>query len=223
MHESPRRSNHLQRRLPKGEDRLKSAKHQGTNQPKRCGTEFNRQPQKRLRCVHNLGIMLVPSRFLPLTALNPTAAHHCASLPSWSGRMIDMKEFFASLFLSGVLCLSAFGAPLSSNARTVVPSAVQQMISVDYRALRDSATAHALKDRVLPDSLKQFEKALKGAGIDPEKDVEQLTLVNYRSQKGPRSIGIAQGPFKKAEFLQKMRAKKVHPEKYQLSYLYPMG
>src|SRR5271166_4408250 len=55
MHESPRRSNHLQRRLPKGEDRLKSAKHQGTNQPKRCGTEFNRQPQKRLRCVHNLG------------------------------------------------------------------------------------------------------------------------------------------------------------------------
>ena len=137
--------------------------------------------------------------------------------------MIDMKQFFASLFLSGVLCLSAFGAPLSSNARTVVPSAVQQMISVDYRALRDSATAHALKDRVLPDSLKQFEKALKGAGIDPEKDVEQLTLVNYRSQKGPRSIGIAQGPFKKAEFLQKMRAKKVHPEKYQLSYLYPMG
>src|SRR5208337_2136490 len=58
MHESPRRSNHLQRRLPKGEDRLKSAKHQGTNQPKRCGTEFNRQPQKRLRCVHNLGYNL---------------------------------------------------------------------------------------------------------------------------------------------------------------------
>src|SRR5271157_4002576 len=61
MHESPRRSNHLQRRLPKGEDRLKSAKHQGTNQPKRCGTEFNRQPQKRLRCVHNLGSTLSTS------------------------------------------------------------------------------------------------------------------------------------------------------------------
>src|SRR5271165_2845743 len=137
--------------------------------------------------------------------------------------MIDMKQFFASLFLSGVLCLSAFGAPVSSNARTVVPSAVQQMISVDYRALRDSETARALKDRVLPDSLKQFEKALKGAGIDPEKDVEQLTFVNYRSANGPRSIGIAQGPFKKAEFLQKMRTAKVRPEKYQLSYIYPMG
>jgi len=134
-----------------------------------------------------------------------------------------MKRFLASVFLSGVLCLPAFAAPLSSNARTVVPSAIQQIISVDYRALRDSQTARALKDRVLPDNLKQFETALKEVGIDPDKDMEQLTLVSYRSPKGPRVIGIAQGPFKKAEFLQKMRAKKVHPEKYQLSYLYPMG
>ena len=119
--------------------------------------------------------------------------------------------------------MPAFAAPLSSNARTVVPSAIQQIISVDYRALRDSPTARALKDRVLPDYLKQFETALKAAGIDADKDVEQLTLISYRSSKGPRSIGIAQGPFKKAEFLQKMKAAKVRPEKYQLSYLYPMG
>src|SRR5271157_4921185 len=132
---------------------------------------------------------------------------------------MTMKQFFASLLLSGVLCLPAFAAPLSSNARTVVPSAVQQMISVDYRALRDSATARALKDRVLPDSLKQFEKALKGVGIDPEKDVEQLTFVNYRSQKGPRKIGNGQGPVQEGGIPQKMRAKKIHPEKYQLSYL----
>src|SRR5271167_817323 len=59
MHESPRRSNHLQQRVLKGEDRLKLAKHQGANQPKRCGTEFNRLPQKRLRCVHNLGSTVI--------------------------------------------------------------------------------------------------------------------------------------------------------------------
>jgi len=134
-----------------------------------------------------------------------------------------MKQFVPTLFLSGVLCLPAFAAPLSSNARTVIPSAVQQMISVDYRQLRDSPAAHALRDRLLPDNLKQFEVALKGAGIDPDKDVEQLTLIAYRSPKGPLSIGIAQGSFKKADFLQKMKAKKVRPEKYQLSYLYPMG
>ena len=136
---------------------------------------------------------------------------------------MSMKQFVTGLFLSGALILSAFAAPLSSNARTVVPSAVQQMISVDYRALRDSPAAQALRDRVLPDNLKEFETALKATGIDPYKDVEQLTLVIYRSPKGPRSIGIAQGAFKKAEFLQKMKAKKVRPEKYGLAYIYPMG
>src|SRR5271157_3454314 len=127
-----------------------------------------------------------------------------------------MKQFLTGLFLSCALCVPALSAPLSSSARAAIPSAIQQIISVDYRALRDSPTAHALRDRVLPDYLKQFETALKGAGIDPDKDVEQLTLISYRSATGPRSIGIAQGPFKKAEFLQKMRATKVRPEKYQL-------
>ncbi len=137
---------------------------------------------------------------------------------------MSMKQFLTSLFLSVVFCLPAVAAPLSSNARTVVPSAVQQIISVDYRALRDSPPARALKDRVLPDNLKEFETALKGAGIDPERDVEELTFVSYRPAKGGlRSIGIAQGPFKQKEFLQKMRLKKIRPEKYLLSYLYPMG
>jgi hypothetical protein len=134
-----------------------------------------------------------------------------------------MKQLFTSLFLSGALCVSAYAAPVSSSARTAIPFAIQQIISVDYRALRDSPTARALQNRVMPDYLKEFETALKGAGIDPKRDVEQLTMINYRSAKGPRMIGIAQGPFKKAEFLQKMRANKVRPEKYQLSYIYPMG
>ena len=135
-----------------------------------------------------------------------------------------MKQFLTGLFLSAVFCLPAFAAPLSSNARTVVPSAIQQIISIDYRTLRDSPSARALKDRVLPDNLKEFENALKGAGIDPDKDMEQLTFVTYRSAKsGLRSIAIAQGPFKQKEFLQKMRLKKIKPEKYLLSYIYPMG
>ncbi len=137
---------------------------------------------------------------------------------------MSMKQSLIGLLLSAVFCLPACAAPLSSNARTVVPSAIQQIISVDYRALRDSSTARALKDRVLPDSLKQFETALKGAGIDLDKDVEQLTFVTYRPAKGSlHSIGIAQGSLKQKEFLQKMRVKKIKPEKYLLSYLYPMG
>ena len=137
---------------------------------------------------------------------------------------MGMKQFVYGLILTALACLPALGAPLSSNARTVIPSAIQQVISVDYRALRGSQTALALKNRVLPDNLKQFETALRAFGIDPSKDVEQLTFVSYRPGKsGLYAIGIAQGPFKQREFLQKMRLKKIKPEKYLLSYLYPMG
>lgn len=135
-----------------------------------------------------------------------------------------MKKLLSRLILTSLLCVPAFAAPLSSNARTVIPSAIQQIISVDYRALRGSQTALALKNRVLPDNLKQFENALRVYGIDPNKDVDQITFVTYRTPKNALSaIGIAQGPLKQKEFLQKMRVKGVKPEKYLLSYLYPMG
>ncbi len=137
---------------------------------------------------------------------------------------MPMKQLFVSFFLSGVLCLPASAAPLSSNAQTVIPSAVQQIISVNYRDLRDSQTAQALRDRVMPDNIKQFESALKGAGIDPEKDVEQLTFVSFHGTGAMvYSIGIAQGPFKQKDFLAKMKVKKIKPVKYFLADLYPMG
>ena len=130
---------------------------------------------------------------------------------------------FALAFVSALPEIAA-AAPLSSNARTVIPSAIQQIISVDYRELRNSPSARALKDRVMPDTLKQFEQALRATGIDPDKDAEQLTFISYRGAKNALySIGIAQGPFKQKEFLQKARLKKIKPEKYLLTYIYPMG
>lgn len=137
---------------------------------------------------------------------------------------MPMKQFFVSVFLSGLLCLPASAAPLSSNAQTVIPSAVQQIISVNYRDLRDSQTAQALRDRVMPDNIKQFESALKGAGVDVDRDIEQLTFISYRAPGAKvYGIGIAQGPFKQKDFLAKMKVRKVKPVKYFLADIYPMG
>ena len=134
-----------------------------------------------------------------------------------------MKQLFTGL-LVGVLCLPAAAAPLSTSARTVIPSAVQQIISVDYRDLRDSATAQALRNRIMPDNIKQFETALRSVGINPETDAEELTFVSYRGPKNVLyGIGIAQGPFKQREFLAKAKAKKIKPTKYLLADIYPMG
>jgi hypothetical protein len=134
-----------------------------------------------------------------------------------------MKTLKGGLCVLLVLSAVAWSMPLGSSARTVIPSDIQQIISVDYRALKNSDTAMAMKQQVLPPSLKEFEGALRGVGIDPDKDVEQLTFASYRSGKqGVRVVGVAQGQFAMATVLKKMRLQKVKPIKLRNSDIYPM-
>lgn len=132
-----------------------------------------------------------------------------------------LKAFACALILS---CAVALALPMGSSARSVIPSDVQQIISVDYRTLRNSETAMALKQQVLPDSLKQFESALKGVGVDPERDVEQLTFASYRTaKKDVRVVGVAQGTFPTKAFFRKMRLQKIKAHKIRNADLWPMS
>src|SRR5580700_6260741 len=127
---------------------------------------------------------------------------------------------FAVLLLCAV---AGFAMPIASSARSMVPSEIQQLISVDYRTLKDSPTAMALKQQVLPDNLKQFEAALKNIGIDPDKDVDTLAFASFRAGKqGVRGVGVADGPFDKKLVLKKMKLQKFVPKKYGTADLYPM-
>jgi hypothetical protein len=135
-----------------------------------------------------------------------------------------MKTLCRILMAAMLLSAPGWAMPLGTNARTVIPSDVQQIISVDYRALRSSDTAMQLKAQVLPQALKQFEEALKGVGIIPDRDVEQLTFASYRVPKqGVRVVGIAQGQFPAKAFAKKMALKKVRPGKYRNALLYAMS
>jgi len=133
----------------------------------------------------------------------------------------------ALLLVITILILVAapgWGAALGTAAGSVIPSQVQQIITVDYRQLSQSPTALALKAKVLPDNLKELETALRGVGVDPDKDVDSLTFASFRTQeKGVRIIGIAQGQFSRAKFIKNMRTKKIKPAKYHTSFLYPIG
>jgi hypothetical protein len=137
-----------------------------------------------------------------------------------------MKNFKICLNVVGVAAVLvgvASAMPLNGSARAVVPADLQQLISVDYRALRDSPTAMQLKQQVLPDNLKQFEEALKGVGIDPTKDIDSLSFAAFRTQKeGIKSIGVAAGPFSMKVVVKKMTAAKIKPTKYNQSSIYPM-
>ena len=94
-----------------------------------------------------------------------------------------MKLFGIILLLSAGFCLPAAAAPLSNNARTVIPQDVQQIISVDYRGLRDSAVARALKDQVIPDSIKQFESSCAVSASIPSATPSRSPSSSYRGQK----------------------------------------
>ena len=132
-------------------------------------------------------------------------------------------RIFKVCLVSALLVSMAYAMPLNSSARTCVPADLLQLISVDYRALKDSPTAMALKQQLMPDNIKQFEAALKGIGIDPEKDVDTLTFASFRSGKqGVRGVGVAAGPFNMKAVLKKMKLQNYKPKKYGTSELYPM-
>jgi len=119
---------------------------------------------------------------------------------------------------------AAWAMPLGSSSRVVIPSDIQQIISVDYRAIHNSPTAEALKDQLLPESLKQFENALKSVGIDSERDVDQLTFAAYRlGKQGVKVVGMAQGSFSSKVVLKRVRLKKIAPTKYRTAEIFAMG
>jgi hypothetical protein len=132
-----------------------------------------------------------------------------------------MKNLCFAMLL---LCATAGSAmPIASSARALVPAEIQQLIGVDYRALKDSPTAQQLKEQVLPENLKHLETSLKSIGIDADHDLEQLTFASFRTEKqGVQTIGVAQGSFSAKAVLKKLKAKKIAGTKYGTAILYPM-
>ena len=130
-----------------------------------------------------------------------------------------VKICLASLLLVSM----AYAMPLNSSARSCVPADLLQLISVDYRSLKDSPTAMSLKQQLMPDNIKQFEAALKAIGLDPEKDVDTLTFASFHAGKqGVKTVGVAAGPFNMKAVLKKMKLQQFVPKKYGTAEIYPM-
>ena len=118
----------------------------------------------------------------------------------------------------------AFASALGTAARAVIPAEVQQIITVDYRKMTASQAALALKQRLMPDNLKQFETALKGVGITSDRDLDQLTFASFRAPDGTLHIlGIASGNFQRKAVLKQMSKRKIRPTRYRETPLYAMS
>jgi hypothetical protein len=136
-----------------------------------------------------------------------------------------MRRTLVALLLAAlVVALPASAATLSTAASIVIPAETQQIITVDYRKMNNAPSALALKQRVLPDALKQFEQALRGVGINTETDVDTLTFASFRAKKvGLRALGIAQGNLSRTKVLRQLKLKKIKGETYRTATLYPMA
>lgn len=127
------------------------------------------------------------------------------------------------LFLATGLCSAA---ELSSDAKGAIPREVQQIISVDYRAMQNSSAAMELKDRVLPPELKRLESALKTSGLKVDQDADVLTFAAFRdspSSQGSHIMGVAQGQFHTREIMANFAKNKVKPAVLRNNNIYPMG
>ena len=121
---------------------------------------------------------------------------------------------------------AAHAAQLSTDARGAIPRDVQQLVVVDYRAMQNSPAAMALRDRVMPPDLKQFDEALQHSGLNDNHDVDQLAFALFRpSSKSDDvvTLGIAQGQFPYDDIMANFKKHGVKPKLLRTNKIYPMG
>lgn len=145
----------------------------------------------------------------------------------------------AAMMLAAVLPAPA--AQLSTDARGAIPHDVQQLVVIDYRAMQNSTAAMALRNRVEPPELKQFDEALSKFTLKPvlpsgkpspnpgepiDQYVDELAFALFRPAPGSdalQSVGIAQGQFPTDDILASFRSQKLKPTMVRTNSIYPMS
>jgi hypothetical protein len=144
-------------------------------------------------------------------------------------KSVAQSGFWSKMCLTAALAcavtLPAVAAQLSADARSAIPKDIQQLITVDYRAMQNSTAAMDLKNRVLPPDIKQLEDALKTSGLNENQDVDALAFASFRTTdvQGTRIVGIAQGQFNLAAIKANWLKKKIKYTKVRTNRVYPLG
>jgi hypothetical protein len=135
-----------------------------------------------------------------------------------------MRSFLQTMSFVLLGAAAALAAPLSGNARQALPYEIQQIIQVDYRVLNGSATALALKERLMPEQLKTLEQALRKAGLNSTEDVDNVTFALFRGNGGALGlVGVAQGNLPTQKLTVNLKKQKYKPVRYQQLDLYPLA
>ena len=136
-----------------------------------------------------------------------------------------MKRTFVFVLALTVLTgVPSFGSSLGTATRSVIPSEVQQIINVDYRRMKNSDAAMAMQTKLIPPNMKQFEDALKSIGVDPDKDLDQITIASFRTKEhNLEMVSVAQGQFARKKIRAKLVKEKISGKKMNGNLVYPMA
>jgi hypothetical protein len=138
--------------------------------------------------------------------------------------MMNMTQIKIAAALGALLSSVVWASPISPAVRSLIPSNVQQIISVDFSIVKKSESAMTLKAQVLPDNLKEFENALKNVGVNPDRDLESLTFASFvNGKQGLTMVAVASGSFSSKTVLTQILLQKVKPVKYSGSDIYPVS
>jgi hypothetical protein len=76
------------------------------------------------------------------------------------------------------------------------PADTQQVAYSNFAQLRSSPDYPQIREHVLYQQLRGFQRFLRSVGVDPEKDVDEA-IMGWRGQSlsGPGSFGVAAGRF----------------------------
>lgn len=131
------------------------------------------------------------------------------------------------LFITALIVVAgvpSFGSSLGTATRSVIPNEVQQIISVDYRRMKNSETAMTMQAKLIPPNMKQFEDALHSIGVDPDKDLDQITIASFRTKDhNLEMVSIAQGQFPRKKIRAKLVKEKISGKKMNGNLVYPMA
>ena len=121
-------------------------------------------------------------------------------------------------------------AQLSTDARTSIPHDVQQLVVIDYREMQNSSAAMDLRNRVMPQELKQFDEALRKSALNDKGDldqyVDQLAFAMFRpspSTDALVTVGVAQGQFPEEDIVANFRKQKIRGTLLRTNRIFPLA
>ncbi len=133
----------------------------------------------------------------------PLLARHCDHFV-FRGYVLKVmrQSFLRAVYYSMVLALVFFlAAPLyaqyaGQDALAAFPADTQQMAYTNLATLRAVPQYPLIEDHLLSPQLRNLETLLRAAGVDPDKDVNELVLGwRGQAQDTTRFFGLAEGSF----------------------------